>query len=286
MKKCGYCGCDNEDSATWCRGCGGTELRAVSGTGSPVVGSQPKTGVGQWFLAMFLLFVYGMALVLAALGTQFVLHLPGLAGYRQAMGLAVLVPLPLWMLLSSLLVAPLMRLLGMLKYYSPLFVVTGSQSRVYLHGATLYDYALHLRWRERGVEARLKTLIWYVEGLLGLIRDIQSGAVPATAKITGTSYFFSPHRAQWFGFRVEESWQFALGGILTYPTQLLTYSFAKGRLAFPNVFRAKRASITGARLLEQKTKLEALLERLKDRRQPRLAWGPKLGENCTEEMVK
>jgi hypothetical protein len=191
--------------------------------------------------------------------------MPGFSGYARALVVAALLPLPLWLTLVNLTCAPLLRVVGALNYYSPMLLVTkSSRHRVYIHGAVLFDYVICMRWQERGSKARHKVLSYYLEGLLRLIQDVESGYVPETALITGTSYFFSTKRARALGFRVEESRRFAFGGLLTYPAHFLTYSFAKGRWALPNVFHAKRASITGAGLLKQKEKLEALLNRLRN----------------------
>jgi hypothetical protein len=58
---------------------------------------------------------------------------------------------------------------------------------------------------------------------------------------------------------------------MTYPTHFLTYSFAKGHWAFPNVLNAKRASISGAGLVQQKGKFEALLNRLQNNNDSNIA---------------
>jgi len=267
MKKCTYCGSVNEEGASRCIRCATNEFEPVV-TAKPLAPSrrQYRTDGGHAVIALLSLFAFFGAFEGAVIGTQALLRMRGFSGYLQAMALVALLPLPLWLTLANLTGAPLLRLVGMLQYYSPMFLVTRSGGeRLYLHGATLFDYALCMRWRDRGRQARRKTLILYIEGLLGLIQDIELGHVPQAAFITGTSYFFSARQGRRLGFKVEESRRFAFGGLLTYPTHFLTYSFAKGHWAFPNVLNARRASISGAGLLKQKGKFHALLNRLQNK---------------------
>ena len=172
--------------------------------------------------------------------------------------------LPVWMLLANFFMAPLFRLIGFCRYYSPYLIVTGSPARgLQLHGAMLFDYFLLLGWEERGRPAARKILIWYLEGLVALARDIETGRLPMDVSISATSYIFSKRSALRHGFKVNSSRRFLLGGLLTYPTQFLTYSFAKGRWAFPDLSRAKKATISGRELCARIGSFERLLKRLR-----------------------
>jgi len=219
----------------------------------------------QWTVALLCVGVVGALLVAATLGTATLL---GLSPYRTAEWvlawvLHLVLLLPIWIMIACFLFAPLLRLVGHLRYYSPLLIVTRSSGgRLDLHGATLFDYVLLFRWRDRGRPAVRKTMLWYIDGLIALARDIERGRYPADTTLSGTSYFFSESSAKRYGFRVEKGSRFAFGGFLTYPTQFLTYSFAQGRWAFPPILKAKNATTNGATLCTRIPRLERVRKHL------------------------
>jgi di/tricarboxylate transporter len=220
----------------------------------------------QWTVALLFLAAL-VALVLIV--TLSVARLFGLSCEHPAhLGLAmaahIVLFLPLWLLLSLFLLAPLFRLTGVLRYYSPYLIASRAQrGRIYLHGATPFDYLLLFRWRDRGRPAVQCILLWYVDGLLALARELERGRLPLDTTISATSYIFSAGSARRYGFTVEEAPRFSIGGYLTYPTQLLTYSFAQGRWALPPIHRARQATIDGATLRAQVSRLERLQTRLR-----------------------
>ena len=217
-----------------------------------------------WTLALALL----LLLIVLASACSLAVYL--LLGFRHdnswhlalAVTLTFLVPLPFWLTAANFLLAPLLRLVGALRYVSPYLVVTrGRGGTLQLHGATLFDYLFLFRWKERGDQAVRKILAWYVEGLLALAREVEAGRIPGNTQITATSYIFSESVAGRYGFQVETARRHSLGGLLTYPTQVLTYSFARGRWALPPVHRARRATIEAADLAAQAPRLRKLLDR-------------------------
>jgi membrane protease YdiL (CAAX protease family) len=220
----------------------------------------------QWTLALFFLIAF-LALVAAVS-----LSIAALLGLRWNVAGQLIIAvygnlcllLPIWMLLANFFTAPFFRLIGVCRYYSPYLIVTGSPARgLQLHGATLFDYWLLLGWKERGRPAVRRILIWYLEGLVALARDIETGRLPMDVPISATTYIFSKRSAQRHGFKVDSSRRFLLGGLLTYPTQFLTYSFARGRWAFPDLSRAKQATISGRELCAHIGGFERLLKRLR-----------------------
>jgi len=224
----------------------------------------------QWTVALVLLIVFIALLSIALLATASVLGLQADNPVQLAVALAIqfVVLLPLWMMAAIFFFAPLLRLVGALRYYSPYLIVTRSSGgRVDLHGATLFDYLLLFHWSERGRPAVRKILAWYVEGLLSLVREIEKGDLPDNTVLSATSYIFSESIARRYGFHVETASRFSVGGFLTYPTQLITYSFAKGIWAFPPILRARRATISGAALAAQSARLQRLLSRLNQAQQ-------------------
>jgi hypothetical protein len=228
----------------------------------------------QWTVALVLLIVFVALFTMAVLVTASVLGLqpdnPAQLAVALAIQLGVL--LPLWMMAAIFFLAPVLRLVGALRYYSPYLIVTRSRGGgLDLHGATLFDYLLLFQWSERGRPAVRKILIWYVEGLLALVREIEKGDLPDNIVLSATSYIFSKSIARRYGFHVETGSRFSVGGFLTYPTQLITYSFAKGRWAFPPILRARRATIPGAALAAQSARLQRLRNRLLQARDLKLA---------------
>lgn len=225
---------------------------------------QPK-----WLWGIVALGGLGMFMGLA---TAAVLGMASLLGLDLADPLQValasvasLVPfLPLWMLLGLFFLAPLLRYSGAFQYYSPYLIVTqAGKGRLELHGATPWDYLWLFRWRDRGRSAVRRILLWYVEGLLALARDLEAGRLPGVVSVSATSYLFSRHTAQRFGFAVEERRSLAWGGLLTLPTQVVTYSFARGRWALPPLSKSKRATLSSSDLCAQIPHLERVLRRLR-----------------------
>lgn len=219
----------------------------------------------QWTVAIVLVSVFLVLYLIVTLAAAFALGLQidQPVQLAVAMGIQIAALLPLWMLLGSVLFAPLLRLAGVLRYCSPYLVVTRSgKGKLDLHGAMIFDYFLLFRWSDRGAPAVRKILVWYVDGLLSLAREVVEGRLSIDTTLSGTSYIFSENTARRYGFDVERAAAFSWGGVLTYPTQVLTYSFARGRWTFPPVLRAKRATIDAATLCSQIPRLERMRKRL------------------------
>ena len=218
-----------------------------------------------WTVALLLLLGFIALDIIAMLATAAALGLNASAPAHLAAALALPLfgLLPLWMTAANFFCSPLLRLVGALRYVSPYLVVTRSgKGHLHLHGASLFDYLLLFRWTDRGPPAVRKILAWYVEGLLALAREVEQGRIPPETVLCATSYIFSASTARRFGFKVERASRFSFGGLLTYPTQLVTYSFAQGRWTLPPVAKAKRATITGAALSAHTARLQRLRERL------------------------
>ena len=231
--------------------------------------AQPK--LCQWTLALFFLIAF------FALVDVVSLSIAALLGLRPNVTSQLIIAvygnlcllLPMWMLLANFFTAPFLRLVGIYRYYSPYLIITGSPARgLHLHGATLFDYWLLLGWKERGRPAVRRILIWYLEGLVALARDIETGRLPMDVPISATSYIFSKNSAVRYGFNVDSSRRFMFGGLLTYPTQFLTYSFARGRWTFPALSLAKRATTSGRELCARIGSFERLLKRLRGQNFP------------------
>ena len=220
----------------------------------------------SWLVSLLLLTI-GAALVGLATGAVAValgLSMDSPPQIAVALLVAVVPFLPFWLLVCGLCFAPLLRLTGALRYCSPFLVVTRTgRSGLALHGAMPWDYLRLFRWRDRGRPAIRRILLWYVEGLVHLAREVRDGRLTADTRISATSYLFSDRTLRRFGFEVERSPRLALGGCLTYPTQFFTWSFARGRWSLPPVHRASRATIRAAHLGDRLDDLQRLEKRLR-----------------------
>jgi hypothetical protein len=165
---------------------------------------------------------------------------------------------------AQLVLTPVWRWAGIYRYHSPaLFVVERGAGQLELHGGTAFDYLLHLRWAERGAPARRILLGHYLAGLSSIIDDIQSGRIPADARITGTSYFFSDRSAARLGFALQPpSRGEVLHALLDIVSLSAMYSYVHGRPAIPRVWRARQATITARALARRKRTVQALRARL------------------------
>ena len=177
-------------------------------------------------------------------------------------GLMLMVPL--MAVAAQFFTAPVLYLIGHLRYYSPLLLVEGPTPALYrIHGGTSFDYFVHLRWADRGAPARRKTMRWYLQGLLAIADEVEAGKVPGSVRIVGTSYVFGERTARRLGFTVEPPDPAMRGGLmLNYLNLFWKYSFARGRLAFPNLKRIRQAATTGDELLRHRPRIQALLDRI------------------------
>ncbi|OJJ18062.1 hypothetical protein BKI52_29875 [marine bacterium AO1-C] len=171
---------------------------------------------------------------------------------------------PVVLPLAHFALTPLLTLLGMYKYYSPLLLVYSPNAMKYdIHMGTSFDYLFVMHWRERGLKARKKIWSNFLQGLIQIMEEIEAGKLPDTVKVEGTSYFFSVKTAQRLGFVLEKpslSYRFNL--IINYVDLWWMYSFAQNRLAFPRVFNARKAIISGKDLVKRKHQFEQLVARL------------------------
>jgi hypothetical protein len=219
----------------------------------------------QWTVALFLLGIAAILVGMAAWGSAILLGLR--LDSPPQVGLALLVALVLflqaWLLILGFLATPLLRLVGVLCYYSPFLIVARvGDGQLGLHGALPFDYLLLFRWCDRGRPAVRRILLWYVEGLMCLAREIEQGKIAGDTVITATSYIFSSRSMQRLGFRAENGSRFSFGGIVTFPTQFVTYSFARGRWSLPPVLRGCKSTITAAELCSRLGYLQRLHHRV------------------------
>lgn len=168
---------------------------------------------------------------------------------------------PLWLLAIPVIktighfsIAPLMRLTGFLNYYSPmLLVVRTAYNKWELHNGTTFDYILNMKWKQKGAIASKFIMINYLKGLLKIINEIEEKKISNEITILGISYIINKKTAERLGFTVERPNIYRrILFVIDYFTLFLMYSFSKGKIAFPNVFKVKKMKISGSRLVASK----------------------------------
>ncbi len=208
----------------------------------------PKTW--QWIISLaFLLLGLFVAILIIEKGysnpfiyTAFVLYVP----------------------ISQFLYTPLFRLTGGYTYYSPMLLgYMVNDQQIDLHSGTGFDHLLVLRKLKPGIELRNKILHYHVEGLLNIISMIEKKQIPETVSVVGTSYFFSDRTLNKLGFQIEKaSLYYRANLFINFIDLFWMYSLSRGKVSIPAVWDAKKAMITGNKLVAQKKQLELLYARL------------------------
>lgn len=163
--------------------------------------------------------------------------------------------------------APLFRLIGVYKYYSPMLLgYMANESQIDLHSGGSFDYLFVMRKYKSGIELRNKLLTYQLEGLKNIIHLIENKNIPETVNIVGTSYFFNNRTLETMGFEiVKPSFFYRLNLFVNFIDLIWMYSLSQGKLSVPRLWNAKKASITGAKLIESKKVIEDLYDKIKRR---------------------
>lgn len=212
----------------------------------------------QWPLVILLGFIGGMPLGLtfqfAILKTPIFLFL-----------------LPFVYPLAVFSITPFLKLIGYLHYYSPMLLATIDKNKIELHHGTSFDYLFVMKFSDFGFKAKKKLLIYYLEGLLNLIEEIESGTVSKGINIEGASYFFSKNTASKLGFKLmKPKIHQRLWIIINFLDLFWMYSYSKGTISIPNIFNVNRALTNGENLCNQKNKIGMLIKRIKNDTSPNM----------------
>jgi hypothetical protein len=212
---------------------------------------QPKSL--QWIEAVLLLLI-------GFFPALFIIEL----GYEQPLYYALFI---LYVPIGQFASTPLFRLSGIYTYYSPMLLgYNANAKQIDLHSGGSFDYLFVMRQYKAGVETRNALLIYYLEGLLHVIGLIENKSVPDTVNVVGTSYFFNQRTLQRMGFEVQTpSWFYRLNLLVNFIDLTWMYSVSQGRFAIPKLWDAKKASVSGGKLLESKQDIEALYMRMKSK---------------------
>ena len=213
-----------------------------------------------YFLPIYLQWMIGISLCVTALLLAYFMiesvYLP-----------LLIILIPLVKPIYHFLIAPLLRLLGLLKYYSPMMITINKKNKTLeIHNGTSFDYLVNMRWRQRGLKAKKRMLIYYLEGFLRIIEDLEKNKLPKDVTITGTSYFFSKKSAKIIGFSEKSVGIFRkILFFVDYVNLFLMYSYSNGKLSFPGVSKLKKVEISGKKLLQSKKNIIRLLTIIKSR---------------------
>ena len=162
---------------------------------------------------------------------------------------------------------PLFRLIGVYKYYSPMLLgYMATDSKIDLHSGGSFDYFFVMRKYKSGIEFRNRLLIYHLEGLINLIKLIERKSIAETVNIVGTSYFFNKRTLHKIGFEiVTTSLFYRLNLYINFIDLIWMYSLSQGKLSIPKLWNAKKASISGDKLIESKKVIEDLYDKMKRR---------------------
>ena len=160
---------------------------------------------------------------------------------------------------------PFFTLVGIYKYYSPMLLgYMANDNQIDLHSGGSFDYLFVMRKYKSGIEMRNRLLIFHLEGLIYIIRQIENKSISEKVNIVGTSYFFNNRTLYKMGFEVENpSLFYRVNLIANFIDLLWMYSLSQGKLSIPKIWNAKNAKISGAKLIESKKMIKELHETLK-----------------------
>ncbi len=159
---------------------------------------------------------------------------------------------------------PFFKLTGIYKYYSPMLLgYMPNNIQIDLHSGSSFDYLFVMKKYKAGIEFRKRLMTYHLEGLLNIISQIENDTVPKTVNISGTSYFFNERTLNKVGFELEKPSLFYRINLFANAIDLIwMYSVSQGRFSIPKISKAKKASISGIKLVESKDVIEGLFKKM------------------------
>ncbi|MBK9642818.1 MAG: hypothetical protein IPO72_16460 [Saprospiraceae bacterium] len=144
---------------------------------------------------------------------------------------------------------PFFTLVGIYKYYSPMLLgYMANDNQIDLHSGGSFDYLFVMRKFKSGIEFKNSLLIYHLEGLLNII------------------YFFNNRTLNKMGFEImNPSLIYRVNLFVNFIDLFWMYSLSQGKLSIPKVWYAKKASISGAKLVESKKVIEVLYDKMKSK---------------------
>ncbi|AHM59063.1 hypothetical protein D770_03980 [Flammeovirgaceae bacterium 311] len=205
----------------------------------------------QWSVALLLLLCF----LIACLGV-----------------VALILEDPLWALLTPLLipvsqftVSPLFTLLGLYRYLSPILHIYLPNRKSYeLHHASSFDYLFLWQQLKHCPDRKRQILMYYLEGLINLIKLIEEKNVSPDVVIEGNTYFINKRTSQLIGLSLTRTGKFKKACLyLNFLDMLWMYSFTCKKLQLPSLSHSGYLKGNGHQLVANKHKLLGLYRRLK-----------------------
>ena len=159
---------------------------------------------------------------------------------------------------------PFFKLIGIYRYYSPMLLgYMANDRQIDLHSGGSFDYLFVMRKYKAGIEMRNRLMMFHLDGLVNLIHLIENKSIPETVNVVGTSYFFNDRTLRKMGFEiVNPSLFYRLNLFTNFIDILWMYSLSQGKLSIPKLWNAKKASIMGIQLIENKNLIEELYRKM------------------------
>lgn len=162
---------------------------------------------------------------------------------------------------------PFYKLVGVYRYYSPMLLgYMANDQQIDLHSGASFDYLFVMRKYKTGIEFRNRLLLYYLEGILKIIQLIENNNIPKSVNIVGTSYFINERTINKMGFQsVKPSLFYRLNLFINIIDLIWMNSFSQGKFSIPKLWNVKKATISGAKLIENKNLIENIYVNLKSR---------------------
>ena len=172
----------------------------------------------------------------------------------MALSLWYLLLFPIVFSLVQFCLTPLLRGLGVFRYYSHFLMAnTSDTSLLDLHTGTTFDFILHFSIKDSGSRSRNFIITEILNGLLRIIHDIENGTIHANQKIVAAPYFVSSRNIYKFGFKEKEpsflDRVFIVGSFFDI---LLMYAFTQNKITLPEVWKVKTVEINAWQLAAKK----------------------------------
>lgn len=151
---------------------------------------------------------------------------------------------------------------GQIVYYSPLLLSSAiKDNKIQLHGGTLFDYYYTMSMQKSESRNKKAILYSYMEGMINMLDSYNEKQ--DDIKIEANAYFINPHTAEKLGFQEVKTKNFQkIIMLFNYVPITISYSIAMGKLSFPNILSLKSYECTMGDLRKNRSKLEAMFERI------------------------
>lgn len=171
-----------------------------------------------------------------------------------AFSLWYLLLLPIVFSLVQFCLTPLLRGLGVFRYYSHFLMAnTSDTSLLDLHTGTTFDFVLHFSINDSGSRSRNFIISEILNGLLKIIHEIEIGKIHAHQKIVAAPYFISQRTIYKFGFKEKEpSFLDRIFIVGSFFDILLMYAFTQNKITLPEVWKVKTVEISAWQLVAKK----------------------------------